>query len=53
MIGKIKQWLCKHSWRCVYIYHMTADWKCNKCGKRKKGMAPFGVTNEDLKIIYK
>ena len=48
LLLKLKQKLCKHHWKCVYIYHVTADWKCKKCNKRKKGMAPIGISNKDL-----
>lgn len=48
MIKKIKQYFCKHSWRCVYIYGTYADWRCRKCDKGKKGYAPLGLTQEDI-----
>ena len=53
IIKRIKQHICKHIWECKYIYNYTADWECKKCNKRKKGYAPIGLTNEDLKNIYK
>jgi len=48
MIKKLKQFFCKHSWRCVYIYGTYADWRCRKCDKKKKGFAPIGLTQDDI-----
>ena len=54
LLLRLKQKYCKHKWDCKYIYNATADWECKKCSKRKKGFAPFGLTNEDLKSnLYK
>ena len=45
----IKEYFCKHMWKCKYIYGTFADWECTKCSKHKKGFAPFGFTNNDIK----
>lgn len=49
MLKRLKQLFCKHRNKCVYIYNTFADWKCEKCGRRTKGFAPVGFTNEDIK----
>ena len=53
MIQKIKQYFCKHTFKCLYIYGTFAEWKCKKCGKCKKGFAPVGFSNEDLRLTNK
>lgn len=44
MIKKLKQLLCIHKWKCIYVYGMSADFKCKKCGKAKKDLL-FGYTS--------
>jgi len=48
MIQKIRQYFCKHTYKCVYIYGTYADWRCLKCEKKKKGFAPVGLTQEQI-----
>jgi alpha-glucuronidase len=48
IITKIRQYFCRHNWKCVYIYNIFADWRCTKCDKHKKGYAPFGLTQDDI-----
>ena len=36
MIKKLKQFFCRHKWKCVYVYGFSADYKCYKCDKRTK-----------------
>ncbi len=48
MIQKIRQYFCKHTYKCVYIYGTYADWRCLKCEKKKKGFAPVGLTQDDV-----
>lgn len=37
----LKQIFCYHRWRCIYKYGTFADWRCRKCGKIKRGLAPI------------
>jgi hypothetical protein len=43
-----KQFFCRHHWTCIYIYKITALWRCSKCSKQKMGFAPVLMTNKDL-----
>lgn len=36
MFKKIKEFLCIHKWKAIYIYGLSADFKCSRCGKYKK-----------------
>jgi hypothetical protein len=37
----LKQLFCHHRWRCIYKYGTFGDWRCRKCGKIKRGLAPI------------
>jgi len=36
MLKKLKQFFCRHKWKCVYVYGFSADYKCLKCNKHIK-----------------
>ena len=48
ILKKIIQYLCTHKYVCTYVYNISADWRCVKCGKRKKDFAPLGFTKTEM-----
>ena len=36
LINKLLKRFCKHKWKVIYTYNLTADYQCKKCGKTKK-----------------
>jgi hypothetical protein len=48
LLEKIIKLICNHKYVCTYIYNTSAEWRCVKCGKRKKGMAPIGLSKTEI-----
>jgi len=48
VLKKIIQFLCTHKYVCTYVYNISADWRCVKCGKKTKGIAPIGLSKTEM-----
>ena len=53
ILKKLIQLICTHKYVCTYVYNISADWRCVKCGKRKKDFAPLLLNWEEIKLNNK
>lgn len=47
MIKKLKQLFCIHKWKCIYVYGLSADFECKKCGKYKKDFLFYSTSTKN------